>query len=84
MCAHILNISIAKKTARRIRLSPHDSGTVKASRTILVPLSSFTAHTSVSAHLNAHMHTFTHCEQQRELRWKCSEMEKYGGGGGTF
>jgi hypothetical protein len=61
---------------RRVRFSLHDSGTIKVVRTIIVLSSAHDcAHASVSEHLNT---GWTLCEQQMELRSKCSEMEKGG------
>jgi hypothetical protein len=66
--------------ARRVQFSQGDSGTVKVLCTILV-LSS--AHNCVHALVPGHLNTgCLLCKQQRELRPKCSEMEK--GGERTF
>jgi hypothetical protein len=69
MSAHILNIFIETiNRPRRVRLSPHDSGTVNVLRTILVLSSAHDcAHASVSGHLNAGWILW---DQQRELRSK--------------
>jgi hypothetical protein len=78
MSEHILNIFIEKiNSFRRVRFSPHDSGTVKVLRTILaLSIEHECAHAPVSGHTNA---GWTLCEQQRQLRSKCSEMERGGG-----
>jgi hypothetical protein len=79
MSAHILATFIQKTNkARRVRFLPLDSGTVEVLSTILV-LSSIheRAHASVSGNLNM---GWTFCEQQRELRSKCSAMENGLGG----
>jgi hypothetical protein len=75
MGAHNLNIFIQKlNRARKARFSPHDSGTVAVLRKILVlPSAHECAHASVSGHLDT---GWTMCEQQRELRSKCNEIEK--------
>jgi hypothetical protein len=75
MNAHILNIFIEKiNRGRRVRFSPHDSRTVRVLRMILVLLSAHNCvHASVARHLNTGC---TLCKQQRELRSKCSEIEK--------
>jgi hypothetical protein len=77
MSAHILSIFIEKiNRARRVWFSPHESGTAKVLHTILGLSSTHeSAHASVSGHVNTR---WTLCEQQRELRSKCSEMEKGG------
>jgi hypothetical protein len=72
-CTHFIE---KLNRARRVRFSPHDSGTVKVLCTIIV-LSS--AHNYVHASVLGHC---TLCKQQRELRSKCNEMEK--GGERTF
>jgi hypothetical protein len=75
MGEHVLNIFSEKiSRARRLLFSSHDSGTVGVLRTMLVLACAHDrAHASVSEHLNT---GWTLCEQQRELRSKCSEMEK--------
>jgi hypothetical protein len=67
MSAHILNIFIEKiNRARKIRFLPHDSGTVRVLRTILV-LSS--AHDCADASDLLHSNTdWTLCVEQREFR----------------
>jgi hypothetical protein len=78
MSAHILNNSIEKiNGAVRVLFSPHDRGTVNVLRAILVLSSAHDcAHASDSENLNTGC---TLCEQQRELRLKCSDMVKGGG-----
>jgi hypothetical protein len=75
-CTHFKYFIEQINRARGVRISPHDSGTVNVLRTILVLSSSHDcAHASVSGHLNT---GWTLREHQRELRSKCSEMEKGG------
>jgi hypothetical protein len=83
MFAHILNIFIEKiNGARRVWFSPHDSRTVKVIRSVLILSSTHEcANATVSGHLNT---GWILCEQQRELRSKCSKMEKVGEGGRDF
>jgi hypothetical protein len=64
-----------------VLFSPHDSVAVKVLSMILVMSSSYDCvhkcgHESVSEPLNT---GWTLCEQQRELKSKCSEWKKGGG-----
>jgi hypothetical protein len=79
--AYILNIFIEKiNIARRVRFSPHDSGTVEVLLTILVLSSSHDcAHECAYASISGHLSTgWTLCEKQTELRSKCNELVEGG------
>jgi hypothetical protein len=81
MSAHILNIFNEKiNRARRVRFSPHDSGTVNVLRTTRIVNSVEGITPQMWGTLSGHLNTgWTLCEQERELRSKCSEMETGGG-----
>jgi disulfide bond formation protein DsbB len=75
-CTHFKLFIESINGARRVRFSPHDSGTVKVIGSILVLSSAHDcAHASVSGHLNT---GWTLCEQRAELSRSAMKWRKVG------
>jgi hypothetical protein len=79
MSAYNLNIFVENiNRSTRIQFSTHESGIFEIVPTILVaPRAHDSAHECAHASVSGNLNTgLTLCERQRELRSKCSQMEK--------